>query len=79
MSPLATLNAAIRDLGRLTPCQYDPEAWYPVEIQPDPRVFELCRECPVKTLCRAAGRTEQYGIWGGVRRDPRTWRLRVAA
>lgn len=31
--------------------------------------YELCARCTVRSECAEAGRTEQYGVWGGVHRD----------
>ncbi len=32
------------------------------------RAAKACSRCPVRVLCRAVGRTEHAGVWGGISR-----------
>lgn len=34
---------------------------------------QICADCPVIAQCREAGRTERYGIWGGLTAEERGW------
>jgi len=43
-----------------------------------PKAVKLCRGCPIFTECgeAASARREQFGVWSGVDRTPRTWQGR---
>src|SRR4051812_44370140 len=60
----AALDRALATIGR-PPCASEPEAW----LSEDPEDREIaamyCVGCPVMNECHAAGRTEQFGVWGG--------------
>lgn len=44
------------------------DAWFPESINEykAQQAIKVCRRCPVQRECREAGKTESYGIWGGV-------------
>ena len=63
----------------MTPCQLNPDAWYPAEEQRGARSAEVSREvhhtkwlcrtqCPELRRCAQAALSSkaQYGIWAGV-------------
>lgn len=75
------------------PCQrtgVDPEHWYPVyepagltpaavERRLEAYAAAICDGCPVIDACRAAGRSERWGIWGGTAPHQRRRGRREAA
>lgn len=65
----AALDRALAATGRPA-CAAEPEAW----LSDDPEDRELaamyCPGCPVLRECRAVGRTEDFGVWGGEDRTP---------
>lgn len=63
--------AAIGDWRELASCArgYNPELWYPRDADAfDERseAIAICRRCPVRAECLAAGADEDHGIWGGL-------------
>lgn len=67
------LSIRIRDLaesGEGVPCY---GSVLPLSEDPDDRTrakLEFCPECPAAVECFAAGRSERFGVWGGVDRSP---------
>lgn len=51
------------------------EAWTSEDADDRAEAVEACAPCPVLKLCKAAGRYEVFGVWGGVDRE-RTPRAR---
>lgn len=51
-----------------TPCQSDPDAWFPQQGGAVNLPVRLCRGCPVRIDCAAAAldQGERHGIWGGM-------------
>lgn len=50
------------------------DAWFPEAGQPNEttkRVKEICRACPVRLECRELGKSEVFGIWGGLHKRER--------
>ncbi len=51
-----------------------PDAWFP-DSRTETAAIEakrICRGCPVRRECKAAGNPERFGIWGGVFRSETT-------
>lgn len=66
-------RAACRGMG--------PTIFYPVtDLQPVliRRALAACDSCRVRTECAAAGRLEEYGIWGGLKEHERRQQRRGA-
>ncbi len=51
-----------------TPCQADPEMWFPEKGGAIHAPIKFCRGCPVRVDCAAAAlaQGERHGIWGGL-------------
>lgn len=56
-----------------TPCQDDPEMWFPAPAaaggrDESRRARKLCSQCPAQQACLdfALEHDEAYGIWGGL-------------
>lgn len=51
------------------PCVSNPDMWF------DPSKANLaafyCRTCPAQQECAEAGKSEEYGVWGGVNAEAR--------
>lgn len=43
----------------------DPDIFYPTRGEDTNHARRYCDTCPVRADCAAAGRHEQFGIWGG--------------
>lgn len=65
LSPV--LMEALR-LADGAPCLDDP-LWTSTDYNDLEQAAELCTGCPALVPCRAAGERE-YGVWGGVIREP---------
>ena len=51
--------------------------WYSDDLGEQRAAFSVCRECPVRLSCLAAGMLgDEYGIWGGLTETDRD-QLRV--
>jgi hypothetical protein len=53
----------------------DPEArrrWTSDDPTEAEKAAKDCRSCPVRLLCRAVGRSEPSGVWGGTVRSAKT-------
>jgi WhiB family transcriptional regulator, redox-sensing transcriptional regulator len=58
----------------------DPDAWFSEDLEARAVAWSLCRRCPVRAECAAAGVGERWGTWGGCWRTPSTYeRGRVRA
>jgi hypothetical protein len=57
----------------------DPELWFSETPSDIARAAAFCAVCPVRALCaeRAEAAREQYGVWGGVKRNAKPERVRV--
>ena len=69
-----------RIAARSTDLSDDPERW--IGDDPEARAFaasECTGACPVLKECRAAGRLEEHGVWGGIDRSKTTRRKKRAA
>lgn len=44
----------------------DPELWFSDRKRDKAAARELCMTCPLLADCRELGKTQEYGIWGGV-------------
>lgn len=61
------LAAALADDPRLLPCM----AGEPLSDDVSARAVvaeQVCPSCTVLELCRAAGESERFGVWGGIDR-----------
>lgn len=63
-------------------CHGKTDRFYPTHDRPADwtQVTAICAACPVHEPCRAVGRDEDHGVWGGVvrqRHNPRGRRLQV--
>lgn len=70
---LADQINALLDHGQTVPCEGSP---LPTSDRPEDReqaARDLCPHCPVRAACDAAGRSEHFGIWGGIDRTVRTY------
>lgn len=60
------LADALAALAAPTPCQgADGDAWTSDDLDVLAEAAERCAPCPVREACRAAGRGERWGAWGG--------------
>lgn len=60
------LSAALEDAGQ-TPCQQQPEAWWPEHDEEAAGLaVARCWSCPALTACReyALAAEERWGVWG---------------
>ncbi|GMA26722.1 hypothetical protein GCM10025864_44810 [Luteimicrobium album] len=59
----------------------DPDLWFSEAPSDVARAAAFCAVCPVKALCaeRAEAAREQYGVWGGVKRNAKPERVHVVA
>jgi WhiB family transcriptional regulator, redox-sensing transcriptional regulator len=54
-----------------TPCQADPESWFPEKGATDATAVRLCNRCPVRSACldlamlNESGVASRWGVWGG--------------
>jgi hypothetical protein len=74
-SPSQRLSTALTDLadaGLTTPCTPYPDAFTSDEPAERKAAANWCVACPVLDLCREAGRSERFHVWGGVDRAPRS-------
>jgi hypothetical protein len=57
----------------------DPELWFSETPSDIARAAAFCAVCPVRALCaqKAEDAREQYGVWGGVKRNAKPERVRV--
>lgn len=44
----------------------DPDLWFPVGREPADEARAACATCRVRAECAEAGRSERFGIWGGL-------------
>ncbi len=53
---------------------YDPELWFPVSTSQSAAATakRVCRGCPVRRECLAEGRSQVFGVWGGLTADERS-------
>lgn len=75
MTPHEALTRAIADLaqdGTRPPCSTTPERWIGESAGARADAAAECvNECPLIHLCRVAGLTETWGVWGGIDRARR--------
>lgn len=55
-----------------TPCESDPDKWFSDEPADVEQAQAACAGCPLDLACREQGRSEEYGVWGGIYRHPDT-------
>ena len=73
-SDYIALLALIQTNGNKVPCEWEPELWFPEDIE-DPKTRQVataeaikgCRACPVQEACfdYALESNQKHGIWGG--------------
>lgn len=77
---MAAVVEELNDRAEVLPCA---GSNWPTSDDVAERAFAAenwCPGCPLKEPCRDAGQQEQWGIWGGIDRDPKTAkRARAAA
>lgn len=66
----AVLQQAIDNAPERTPCESNPDAWFPewgYTNMLTRQAVQLCATCPVLRECMEYGlKHEQHGIWGGL-------------
>jgi hypothetical protein len=51
-------------------CSDEPELWFSDDRADKVRAKAICLTCPLLAECRDYGKTQEYGIWGGVEAKP---------
>lgn len=68
--PLVEALFALAEGGGRTPCQapHRRGLWISDDHEARATAAAICTQlgCPVLAVCRAAGRGERFGVWGGV-------------
>ncbi len=67
LEDLARVLAAALEADEHPPCTYPDKAplWLSEAHEERAEAAEECQACPILDPCRAAGRFERFGTWGG--------------
>ena len=57
----------------------DTDLWFPTGREPADEARAVCATCQVQVECAEAGRSERFGIWGGLSPSGRRRRRQAAA
>jgi WhiB family redox-sensing transcriptional regulator len=59
-------------------CDSDPELWFSDSKADKVKAKAICLTCPLLADCREYGKSQEFGIWGGVEATPDGDRVSVA-
>jgi hypothetical protein len=51
-------------------CTEDPDLWFSTSKADKAKAMSTCLDCPLVRECGEYGKTQHYGIWGGVEARP---------
>jgi hypothetical protein len=69
-APAGMVDLGIRGTLAVHPntplCTEDPDLWFSTNRADKAKAESICLDCPLMQECREYGKTQEYGIWGGV-------------